>query len=144
MGGPEMAPHTPQRSQRPGEPGALLEDAAARSPQNATSSQRSQRPGNPGRFLKTRQPAPLKTRHHPSARQRPGKPGALLEDAAARYLEDATSIPALAAPRGNPGRCSKTRQPASPRRRDIRTLGAPRGTGALLESRTTLRRAARD
>jgi len=24
MGGPEMAPHTPQRSERPGEPVALL------------------------------------------------------------------------------------------------------------------------
>src|SRR5206468_236197 len=55
---------------------ALLEDAAARSPQNATSSQRS---------------------------QRPGKPGALLEDAAARSPQNATSIPMLEAPRGTRG-----------------------------------------
>src|SRR5438034_7948129 len=27
MGGPDMAPQTPQRSERPGEPGALLDDA---------------------------------------------------------------------------------------------------------------------
>ena len=29
MGGPEMAPHTPPRSERPGEPVALLDNAAA-------------------------------------------------------------------------------------------------------------------
>jgi GTP-binding protein EngB required for normal cell division len=27
LGGPEMAPHTPQRSERPGEPVALLDHA---------------------------------------------------------------------------------------------------------------------
>ena len=27
MGGPDMAPHTPQRSEHPGEPGALLDPA---------------------------------------------------------------------------------------------------------------------
>jgi hypothetical protein len=29
VGGPDMAPHTPPRSERPGEPGALLDLAAA-------------------------------------------------------------------------------------------------------------------
>src|SRR6266850_4023918 len=32
MGGPEMAPHTPQRSERPGKPGALLYLAATAAP----------------------------------------------------------------------------------------------------------------
>jgi len=40
MGGPEMAPQTPQRSERPGEPVPLL-DLAPHPPQ------RSERPGQP-------------------------------------------------------------------------------------------------
>src|SRR5437773_2660376 len=40
VGGPDMAPHTPQRSSRPGEPGARLDTP-----------QRSSRPGEPGARL---------------------------------------------------------------------------------------------
>jgi len=42
MGGPDMAPHTPQRSERPGKPVALLYPG-----------QRSERPGKPVALLYT-------------------------------------------------------------------------------------------
>src|SRR6266404_4147846 len=48
MGGPEMAPQTPQRSERPGEPGPLLDHPNPQTPQ------RSERPGEPGPLLDDR------------------------------------------------------------------------------------------
>src|SRR5438309_9504299 len=95
---------------------------------------------------------PEMTPQTPQRSQRPGKPGALLDDAAARYPSKTRparyprrrDIDPEARSAGKPGALLEDAAAGSPRRRDIRTLGAPRGTGALLESRTILRRAARD
>src|SRR5436309_9041496 len=57
-----MAPHTPQRSSRPGEPVALLDHAPPTPPQ------RSSRPGEPVALLDHAPPTP------PSARRAPAKP----------------------------------------------------------------------
>src|SRR2546425_7202373 len=75
VGGPDMAPHTPQRSSRPGEPGARLDTPP-----------RSSRPGEPGARLDTptrssrpREPGPrLDT---PPRSSRPREPGARLDAA---------------------------------------------------------------
>jgi YfiH family protein len=50
MGGPDMAPQTPQRSERPGEPGAPL-DCTRGSGEPAQTPQRSGQPGEPGAAL---------------------------------------------------------------------------------------------
>src|SRR5437879_3601137 len=151
--GPRDGPQTPKRSKRPGGPGALLEDAATGSPEDANA------PADPGRFATTQQPAPPKTRtprrtrgasrrrsnRLPRRRERPGGPGALLEDAATGSPEDANA-PA------DPGRFATTQQPAPPKTRTPRrTRGAsrrrsnrlprrrerPGGPGALLEDAAT-------
>src|SRR5947199_2950498 len=57
-----MAPHTPQRSSRPGEPVALLDHAPPHTPQ------RSSRPGEPVALLDHAPPTP------PSVRRAPGNP----------------------------------------------------------------------
>lgn len=54
MGGPDMAPHTPQRSQRPGKAVTLLEFAQRRkrgADMAPHTPQRSERPGGPVALL---------------------------------------------------------------------------------------------
>src|SRR5207248_5201257 len=111
VGGPETAPHTPQRSERPGKPVALLDHApSARSA-----------PGNPWRSSITGPAfgAPRETRGAPRSRaqrsERPGKPVALLDHA-----------PSVRSAPGNPWRSSIT-HPALVAPRGTR--GAPRRSG---------------
>src|SRR2546430_2714263 len=102
VGGPDMAPHTPQRSSRPREPGARL-DAAPRS----------SRPREPGARLDA---APRSSRpREPGARldsaprsSRPREPGARL-DAAPRSSRPGEPGPRLAAPPPSP----RPRQPGA-------------------------------
>src|SRR3989440_5230848 len=119
VGGPDMAPHTPQRSERPGKPVALLD--------HAPSARRA--PGNPWRSSITRPAlvAPRETRGAPRSRaqrsSRPGKPVALLDHA-----------PSARRAPGNPWRSSITR-PALVAPRETR--GAPRRSGRKVAQHAT-------
>src|SRR5439155_7763264 len=103
MGGPEMAPHTPQRSERPGKPGPLLEhpgsfrggpDMAPHTPQ------RSERPGKPGPLLEHpgsfRGGPEMAPPHTPQRSERPGEPGPLLEHRDSRVPRSAARALAVA------------------------------------------------
>src|SRR6267143_3888807 len=82
MGGPEMAPQTPQRSERPGTAGSLLYP------------RRSERPGTAGSLL------------YPRRSERPGTAGSLLYPpmfGAPRHSRVAPLTPILGAPRPSRG-----------------------------------------
>src|SRR5439155_5423621 len=71
-GGPEMAPHTPQHSERPGKPVTLLDDPA-----------RSRRPlSGSGARLTSERGGPRNGPHTPNIRSVPGNPVTLLDDPA--------------------------------------------------------------
>src|SRR5213592_4232973 len=95
MGGPDMAPHTPQRSERPGEPVALLDHTAclAWGPRHGP--------------------------HTPQRSERPGKPVALLDHTACLAWgprHGPPYPPTLGAPRGTRG---------APRSHRLLSMGAP-------------------
>src|SRR5881409_1887440 len=108
MGGPEMAPHTPQRSSRPGEAVARLDPQRSSRPGEAVARldlQRSSRPGEAVARLDL---------------QRSSRPG----EAVARLDPQRSSRPGEAVARLDPNRSSRPGEAVA--RLDPRTLVAPR------------------
>src|SRR5688500_13516566 len=83
MGGPEMAPHTPQHSSRPGEPGALPYPASGLA---LPHERRRRRRRGDTRFSDNEMGGPEMAPHTPQRSSRPGEPGALLYPASGLAL----------------------------------------------------------